>query len=237
MTALAPLVAHHDVTWIASALSDEDRAVAAEGPVEETAHDGSRYRLRLVAHRPSAYDLYYNVVANPALWFVQHGLWELKHDPGDDLSRRLGGGLRRGEPDLRRRRPRGARARAGRDRLLPRLPPLRRAGARPGAAARGDAGPLHPHPVGGRRGLVGAARSDRDRDPHRTARQRRRRRSTPSAGGARFSPPARAWASTRAARSSRRTRSRSIRTSSRAWPRATRCSSASASWSPPGPRR
>ena len=85
VTALAPLVSHHDVTWIASALSDEDRAVAAEGAVEETARDGSSYRLRLVAHRPSAYDLFYNVVANPALWFVQHGLWELKHDPGHDL--------------------------------------------------------------------------------------------------------------------------------------------------------
>ncbi len=85
VTALAPLVSHHDVTWIASAISDEDRAVAATGTVDETARDGSRYRLRLVAHRPSAYDLYYNVIANPALWFVQHGLWELKHDPGHDL--------------------------------------------------------------------------------------------------------------------------------------------------------
>ena len=85
VTALAPLVSHHDVTWIASALSDEDRAVAAEGAVEETARDGSRYRLRLVAHAPSAYDLYYNVVANPALWFVQHGLWSLKQNPDHDL--------------------------------------------------------------------------------------------------------------------------------------------------------
>jgi trehalose 6-phosphate synthase len=85
VTALAPLVSHHDVTWIASALSDEDRAVAAEGAVDETARDGSRYRLRLVAHPPSAYDLYYNVVANPALWFVQHGLWGLKQDPQHDL--------------------------------------------------------------------------------------------------------------------------------------------------------
>ena len=81
VTALAPLVARHDVTWIASALSDEDRAVAAEGTVDETAADGSRYRLRLVAHEPRGFDLFYNVVANPALWFVQHGLWELKHDP------------------------------------------------------------------------------------------------------------------------------------------------------------
>ncbi|HSO01126.1 MAG TPA: trehalose-6-phosphate synthase, partial [Gaiellaceae bacterium] len=86
VTALAPLVSHHDVTWIASALSDEDRAVAAEGPVDEVAHDGSPYRLRLVDHEPDAYDRYYNVVANPALWFVQHGLWALKHEPERDLT-------------------------------------------------------------------------------------------------------------------------------------------------------
>jgi trehalose 6-phosphate synthase len=85
VTALAPLVSRHDVTWIASALSDEDHVVAARGAVEETAADGSTYRLRLVAHPPEAYELYYNVVANPALWFVQHGLWERKHDPERDL--------------------------------------------------------------------------------------------------------------------------------------------------------
>ena len=87
VTALAPLVSHHDVTWVASALSEEDRAVAADGPVDETAGDGSRYRLRLVAHPSEAYELFYNVVANPTLWFVQHGLWDRKHDPGADLTR------------------------------------------------------------------------------------------------------------------------------------------------------
>jgi len=86
VTALSPLVSHHDVTWIASAISDEDCAVAATGPIEEHAADGSRYRLRLVDHDRAAYDLSYNVVANPALWFVQHGLWDLKHDPGADLT-------------------------------------------------------------------------------------------------------------------------------------------------------
>ncbi len=50
--------------------------------------------MRLVAHDPAAYDLYYNVAANPSLWFVQHGLWELKHAPGVDAERRLGRGLR-----------------------------------------------------------------------------------------------------------------------------------------------
>ena len=42
-------------------------------------------RLRFVAHDPEAYELYYNVVANPVLWFVHHGLWALRHDSDADL--------------------------------------------------------------------------------------------------------------------------------------------------------
>jgi trehalose 6-phosphate synthase len=88
VTALRSLVDHHDVTWIASAMSDEDRAVAAEhggDGFEETARDGSPYRLRLVAHDPVAYDRYYNVVANPTLWFLQHYMWGLPYAPDLDL--------------------------------------------------------------------------------------------------------------------------------------------------------
>jgi trehalose 6-phosphate synthase len=80
VTALSGLLARHEVTWIASAMSDEDREVAAEhgnGSWVDTAVDGSEYRLRLVVHDPQAYDRYYNVVANPVLWFVQHYLWDL----------------------------------------------------------------------------------------------------------------------------------------------------------------
>jgi trehalose 6-phosphate synthase len=84
VTALSGLLAHHDVTWIASAMSDEDHAVAAESAgaaVDETGRDGSPYRLHLVSHDPAAYDAFYNVVANPTLWFVQHYLWDLVHEP------------------------------------------------------------------------------------------------------------------------------------------------------------
>ena len=69
-------------------MSDEDRAVAAEhggDGFEETARDGSPYRLRLVAHDPAAYDWYYNVVANPTLWFLQHYMWGLPYAPDLDL--------------------------------------------------------------------------------------------------------------------------------------------------------
>jgi trehalose 6-phosphate synthase len=87
VTALRSLVSHHDVTWIASAMSDEDRVVGLEntdGSFEETARDGSSYRLRLVAHDERAYDWFYNVIANPMLWFVQHHLWELAATPSID---------------------------------------------------------------------------------------------------------------------------------------------------------
>ncbi|MBA2383524.1 MAG: trehalose-6-phosphate synthase [Actinobacteria bacterium] len=85
VTALAPLVSHHDVTWIASAISPADRDVAAQGVREEVATDRSRYRLRLVAHPRASYDLYYNVVANPILWFLQHGLWKNLLRPESDI--------------------------------------------------------------------------------------------------------------------------------------------------------
>jgi trehalose 6-phosphate synthase len=83
VTALGGLLAHHDVTWVASAMSDEDRVVASERNgsfVEETA-DGAAYRLRLVAHEPAAYDRFYNTLANPTLWFLQHYLWGLGSAP------------------------------------------------------------------------------------------------------------------------------------------------------------
>lgn len=85
VAALRPLVSRYDVTWIASAISAEDRALAAAGPRVEEMDGGARVRLRLVDHDPAAYRSFYATVANPALWFVQHGLWDLLRDPGADL--------------------------------------------------------------------------------------------------------------------------------------------------------
>jgi trehalose 6-phosphate synthase len=65
VTALRGLLEHHDVTWVAAATTEEDRVVAAEGSSE----------VVFVTPEPDAYDGYYNVVANPMLWFIQHGLW------------------------------------------------------------------------------------------------------------------------------------------------------------------
>ncbi len=83
VTALRGLIAHHDVTWIASAMSDEDRLVAGERghePIEED-RNGTKYWLRLVSHDQLAYDRYYNAVSNGTFWFIQHYLWGLASVP------------------------------------------------------------------------------------------------------------------------------------------------------------
>jgi trehalose 6-phosphate synthase len=37
--------------------------------------------VRLVASEPEAYDRFYNIFANPMLWFIQHYLWDLSNAP------------------------------------------------------------------------------------------------------------------------------------------------------------
>ena len=85
VTALRSLVHRHDVAWVATALGEADREVAVGGPRDERLDDGGAFRLHLVALEPAVYHPFYRVIANPVLWFVQHGLWELKHDPDADL--------------------------------------------------------------------------------------------------------------------------------------------------------
>src|SRR5215207_4982602 len=87
VTALRGLLDHHDVTWLASAMSTEDVVVSMDnngGAIEELSREGSAFRLRLVAHDAQAYDWFYNVIANPTLWFIQHYLWDLKDEPSLD---------------------------------------------------------------------------------------------------------------------------------------------------------
>jgi trehalose 6-phosphate synthase len=84
VTALRGLVAHHDVVWIASAMTDEDRLVAQERAgetIEEVSQTGAPYQVRLLAHDPAAYDRFYNGIANGALWFLHHYLWGLAAEP------------------------------------------------------------------------------------------------------------------------------------------------------------
>lgn len=76
-----------EAVWIASAQSEEDVRVAKENPDEPYEVEG--LKVVLVEHDGEAYDLMYNRLANPLLWFVQHGLYDQPYDPalGDDTKR------------------------------------------------------------------------------------------------------------------------------------------------------
>ena len=84
VTALTGLASHRDAVWVASAMSEGDVAVAeAAGgkPITVEAPGGGEYEIRLVASDPVAYDRFYNIFANPMLWFIQHYLWDLSNAP------------------------------------------------------------------------------------------------------------------------------------------------------------
>ena len=76
-----------EAVWIASAQSEEDVRVARENPDEP--HEVEGLKVVLVEHDGEAYDLMYNRLANPLLWFVQHGLYDLPYAPvlGNDTKR------------------------------------------------------------------------------------------------------------------------------------------------------
>jgi trehalose 6-phosphate synthase len=83
VTALSGLVANRDALWIASAMTTEDVVVTAENdfePLDIEINDVS-YKVLMVESDPEAFDRFYNVVANPMLWFIQHYLWDLSNAP------------------------------------------------------------------------------------------------------------------------------------------------------------
>jgi trehalose 6-phosphate synthase len=78
-----------EAVWIASAQSDEDARVAKETSETGEPYEVERLSILLVEHDAEAYDLMYNHLANPLLWLVQHGLYDLPYSPalGDETRR------------------------------------------------------------------------------------------------------------------------------------------------------
>jgi len=84
VTALSGLASHREAVWVASAMSEHDAVLSREHgggsfPVRSPA--GGSYQVRLVVSDAEAYDRFYNVFANPMLWFIQHYLWDLSNAP------------------------------------------------------------------------------------------------------------------------------------------------------------
>ncbi len=82
VTALGALAARHDVLWVAAALSDGDRSWASAQGDAITRVEGTNLRLAVMEDR--AYNQYYNEIANPLLWFIQHQLWDTPRYPTID---------------------------------------------------------------------------------------------------------------------------------------------------------
>jgi trehalose 6-phosphate synthase len=79
VTALLGMCRHTDATWIACAQSKYDGAWR-EGSVP-LSEEGHSLRVRFLTPEASAYDGYYNVIANPLLWFLQHSMWDVPRAP------------------------------------------------------------------------------------------------------------------------------------------------------------
>jgi trehalose 6-phosphate synthase len=74
MSGLAALGPDTEATWICAALSDADRAAAGEGLPGDTG-------VRMLDIAPPILDSAYNKVANSALWFVHHMLFDTPVEP------------------------------------------------------------------------------------------------------------------------------------------------------------
>jgi trehalose 6-phosphate synthase len=83
VTALLGLTEHTPALWVSAAMSEADSQVcaAAGGRSFELPGLGVATRGCFVEIDPETYNSYYNVVANPMLWFIQHYLWDLSNAP------------------------------------------------------------------------------------------------------------------------------------------------------------
>ncbi len=91
VTAMSSLATSTSATWVAAMRNSQDRELASratgkEGVAELTTDDGSCFHVAYVDIPKDAYDLHYNVISNPLLWFIQHYLWDLSREPVVDTS-------------------------------------------------------------------------------------------------------------------------------------------------------
>ena len=80
---LAALGPEADVTWICAALSDADRVAAAlqYAAARGGVHEEDGIGVRMLDIPPDIFDRAYNNVANSALWFVHHLLFDTPTQP------------------------------------------------------------------------------------------------------------------------------------------------------------
>jgi len=76
VSGLTPIMAGTGATWVAAALTDDDRAAADAGVI-----DAAGFKVATVSTDPQLFTMAYDVVCNATLWFVHHGLFESARRP------------------------------------------------------------------------------------------------------------------------------------------------------------
>jgi len=79
VTALTGLIGDVDATWISYAISEAD-VEWREGQIPLTDNEDF-ISLKFLSSDASAYEGYYNKIANPLLWFLQHSMWNVPYAP------------------------------------------------------------------------------------------------------------------------------------------------------------
>ena len=84
VTALVGLAQHVDASWVACARTDTD--IEWQAGHVSLWQSPETIQVRFLSPQPAAYDAYYNVIANPLLWFLQHQMWDIPRQPVIDMT-------------------------------------------------------------------------------------------------------------------------------------------------------
>lgn len=83
VTAVSAISRYANPTWVAAAMTAGDRQVAEQqgGEALSVEDRDYSYLIRFVTIPEDVYNGYYNVIANPLLWFIQHYMWDTPREP------------------------------------------------------------------------------------------------------------------------------------------------------------
>lgn len=80
VTALLGLANQIPSTWVACAMSNEDRSWD-EGDLPVAEGGSAPIHMKFINPSSEAYESYYGVISNPLLWFLQHSMWDFVYTP------------------------------------------------------------------------------------------------------------------------------------------------------------
>ncbi len=88
ITAMSAAARYAEAIWVACAMTPTDRLLAEQMRQRQEPFidhpDLEGFHVRFVLPDPEAYRGYYNRIANPLLWFLQHYLWDTPRAPDID---------------------------------------------------------------------------------------------------------------------------------------------------------